>query len=136
MRKTSKIPSLTILATAFIALPLGIIGCNKSNTQDSSAQSQPAQADQSQDPAAAANLAPAASIQQTGSNDQQSQNYSNDNYDSDDQDASYGQPVLEASEPPPPLPEYAQSEFPGDGYLWTPGYWSYSPQGYYWVPGA
>ena len=49
---------------------------------------------------------------------------------------SYGQPVLQAQEPPPALPEYSQPECPGDGYLWTPGYWSYAPQGYYWVPGA
>ena len=47
-----------------------------------------------------------------------------------------GQPALQAPEPPPPLPEYSQPDCPGDGYLWTPGYWSYSPQGYYWVPGA
>src|ERR1700726_4674892 len=53
-----------------------------------------------------------------------------------DEDSSYGQPALEASDAPPELPEYSQPECPGDGYLWTPGYWSYSSQGYYWVPGA
>ena len=37
---------------------------------------------------------------------------------------------------PPVLPVYAQPICPGDGYLWTPGYWSYAPAGYYWVPGA
>ena len=143
MRKTSKISSLIILAAASIALAFGITGCNKNNTQNTSVQSQPAQADQSQDPAAAANLAPTGGIQETGASGQQGQNYaqqgqnfSNEDYDVDYQDASYGQPVLEASEPPPPLPEYSQPECPGDGYLWTPGYWSYSPQGYYWVPGV
>jgi hypothetical protein len=25
---------------------------------------------------------------------------------------------------------------PGDGYLWTPGYWGYTADGYYWVPGV
>jgi WXXGXW repeat (2 copies) len=25
---------------------------------------------------------------------------------------------------------------PGDGYIWTPGYWAYGPDGYYWVPGT
>ncbi len=25
---------------------------------------------------------------------------------------------------------------PGDGYMWTPGYWAYGPAGYYWVPGV
>lgn len=37
--------------------------------------------------------------------------------------------------PPPPLPVYAQPPCPGEGYLWTPGYWAYSG-GYYWVPGT
>lgn len=40
-------------------------------------------------------------------------------------------------EPPPPLPVYAQPWCPGDGYLWTPGYWAFDEdEGYYWVPGA
>ncbi|MEG9436755.1 YXWGXW repeat-containing protein [Edaphobacter sp. HDX4] len=38
--------------------------------------------------------------------------------------------------PPPPLPVYAQPACPGDGYLWTPGYWAWGPAGYYWVPGV
>jgi hypothetical protein len=37
---------------------------------------------------------------------------------------------------PPALPVYAQPECPGDGYMWTPGYWAYGPEGYYWVPGV
>ncbi|MGH8460642.1 MAG: YXWGXW repeat-containing protein [Stenotrophobium sp.] len=37
---------------------------------------------------------------------------------------------------PPLLPVYAQPVCPGDGYLWTPGYWAYGPYGYYWVPGT
>ncbi len=37
---------------------------------------------------------------------------------------------------PPVLPVYAQPVCPGDGYLWTPGYWAYAPAGYYWVPGV
>ncbi|ADW67368.1 YXWGXW repeat-containing protein [Granulicella tundricola] len=37
---------------------------------------------------------------------------------------------------PPALPVYAQPICPGDGYLWTPGYWAYAPSGYYWVPGV
>jgi len=39
---------------------------------------------------------------------------------------------------PPPLPVYVQPMVPGDGYLWTPGYWNWSPadQDYYWVPGT
>jgi len=41
-----------------------------------------------------------------------------------------------ASEAPPPLPDYDQPPCPDDGYLWTPGYWHWSPAGYYWVPGT
>jgi hypothetical protein len=39
---------------------------------------------------------------------------------------------------PPELPVYEQPLCPGDGYLWTPGYWGYADAeaGYYWVPGA
>jgi YXWGXW repeat-containing protein len=37
---------------------------------------------------------------------------------------------------PPALPIYAQPICPGDGYLWTPGYWAYADSGYYWVPGV
>ncbi|HEY4049994.1 MAG TPA: hypothetical protein VGM27_24295, partial [Acidobacteriaceae bacterium] len=28
---------------------------------------------------------------------------------------------------PPVLPVYTQPVCPGDGYLWTPGYWAYGP---------
>jgi hypothetical protein len=37
---------------------------------------------------------------------------------------------------PPVLPVYAQPPCPGDGYIWTPGYWAYGPDGYFWVPGT
>jgi len=37
---------------------------------------------------------------------------------------------------PPILPVYAQPICPGDGYIWTPGYWAYGDEGYYWVPGT
>ncbi len=44
---------------------------------------------------------------------------------------------MEASRPPPPLPEYQQPECPQPGYQWTPGYWSYAQSGgYYWFPGV
>ena len=133
MSKTSKLSSLAILAAGFIALAFGAGGCNNqqpAQTDQSQETAQPAATDQSQDPAAAANLAPT---------DQDANNSGNDNdnnYDADYQDTSYGQPVLQAQQAPPPLPEYSQPECPGNGYLWTPGYWSYAPQGYYWVPGA
>jgi hypothetical protein len=37
---------------------------------------------------------------------------------------------------PPALPVYAQPPCPQEGYIWTPGYWSYGPVGYFWVPGV
>jgi len=39
---------------------------------------------------------------------------------------------------PPPLPLYAQPPIPGDGYIWTPGYWAWDPAtgDYVWVPGT
>jgi WXXGXW repeat (2 copies) len=37
---------------------------------------------------------------------------------------------------PPALPVYAQPICPGDGYIWTPGYWAYGEDDYYWVPGT
>lgn len=39
---------------------------------------------------------------------------------------------------PPELPVYVQPPVPGDGYLWTPGYWGWSngDNDYYWIPGT
>ncbi len=37
---------------------------------------------------------------------------------------------------PPPLPVYVQPPCPEPGWMWTPGYWAYGPDGYYWVPGT
>jgi hypothetical protein len=31
---------------------------------------------------------------------------------------------------------YEQPACPGDGYLWTPGYWAWADGDYYWVPGT
>lgn len=43
---------------------------------------------------------------------------------------------LSAADAPPPLLNYEQAPCPEQGYLWTPGYWSWRGAGYYWVPGA
>lgn len=39
---------------------------------------------------------------------------------------------------PPSLPVYVQPQVPDEGYIWTPGYWAWSPDegDYYWVPGT
>ncbi len=52
-------------------------------------------------------------------------------------DSGYAEmPTEQATDAPPPLPDYDQPPDPGDGYIWTPGYWAWSAGGYYWVPGA
>jgi WXXGXW repeat (2 copies) len=50
--------------------------------------------------------------------------------------ASFAQIGISISIAPPPMPVYEQPLCPGDGYLWTPGYWAYADDGYYWVPGT
>ena len=50
----------------------------------------------------------------------------------------FGQIGIRIAIGPPMLPFYDQPICPGDGYLWTPGYWAYddSVSDYYWVPGT
>ena len=36
---------------------------------------------------------------------------------------------------PPELPVYEQPICPAEGYIWTPGYWAWDGDDYYWVPG-
>jgi hypothetical protein len=52
--------------------------------------------------------------------------------------ASFGQIGIRVAIGPPMMPVYEQPLCPGDGYLWTPGYWAYddSVSDYYWVPGT
>jgi WXXGXW repeat (2 copies) len=52
--------------------------------------------------------------------------------------ASFGQIGISVAIGPPELPVYEQPICPGDGYLWTPGYWAYDEgvSDYYFVPGA
>jgi hypothetical protein len=37
---------------------------------------------------------------------------------------------------PPVLPVYVQPDCPEPGMMWTPGYWAYGDDGYFWIPGA
>ena len=64
-----------------------------------------------------------------------------------DQDTSLVVPAADSSQvgvgvaittPPPALPVYDQPVCPGDGYVWTPGYWAWTDDSndYYWVPGT
>jgi hypothetical protein len=52
--------------------------------------------------------------------------------------ASFAQIGVAITVGPPALPVYDQPLCPGDGYLWTPGYWAYNydVSDYYWVPGT
>jgi hypothetical protein len=50
--------------------------------------------------------------------------------------ASFAQVGVAITIAPPELPVYEQPLCPGDGYLWTPGYWGWGDAGYYWVPDA
>ena len=50
---------------------------------------------------------------------------------------SYAGIIFSVGIAPPPLPVYEQPLCPGEGYIWTPGYWAYNDDGgYFWVPGT
>jgi hypothetical protein len=50
----------------------------------------------------------------------------------------FGQIRISVRFGPPALPIYEQPLCPGDGYIWTPGYWAWSDDtgDYFWVPGT
>src|SRR5215472_6466333 len=50
--------------------------------------------------------------------------------------ASYAGVFISVGFAPPVLPVYVQPACPEPGLMWTPGYWAYGDDGYYWVPGA
>lgn len=51
---------------------------------------------------------------------------------------SFAQFRVSVSFGPPALPVYEQPICPGEGYIWTPGYWAWDDDydDYYWVPGT
>jgi hypothetical protein len=49
--------------------------------------------------------------------------------------ASFAQVGISVDIAPPELPVYDQPMCPGDGYIWTPGYWAWGDNAYYWVSG-
>jgi WXXGXW repeat (2 copies) len=152
LKKNLKFSPIYILALGCIAFAL--TGCHKNPGAEPQNSVAAQAADQSQDPAKQANLAPvstSAPPEETAPpppSDETSSappaTYTSDNGDYSynappAQDESYDtsdEPVTYAPDPPPPLPEYEQPECPGPDYIWTPGYWSYAPTGYYWVPGV
>ena len=50
--------------------------------------------------------------------------------------SSYAGVFISVGFAPPVLPVYEQPICPEPGLMWTPGYWAYGDDGYYWVPGA
>ena len=48
----------------------------------------------------------------------------------------YAQVAVSITVAPPEIPVYEQPICPDQDYIWSPGYWGYSPDGYYWVPGV
>jgi hypothetical protein len=120
MRRFST-PSWLLIAFIFA----GLTACNK--TQDQTAQ-------ESAGNPADGNLAPASEATQGNAPPPATAQPEYPEAYSPPAGGAYEQPV-EASEAPPPLPEYSQPPCPGDNYVWTPGYWAWS-SGYYWVPGT
>jgi hypothetical protein len=133
-----------------VALAWGAAGCHKTSAQDAS---DPANANL----APADGSAPAQALAQNeqGPNQAQGEDYSqqppapierqspggyydpNAGYAPDQSQDIYDSDLTDeqASEPPPPLPDYEQPPAPDPNYLWAPGYWGWGPEGYYWVPG-
>jgi hypothetical protein len=145
MNRFLKFAPLLLLA---LAVMLSTTGCKSSQDQTAANTGQASTPDQSQDPAAA-NLAPVSKAATAAPSDASSAQQSAPPPDSaayyqqvsnqapDDDDSDYGeQPAYTAPDPPPALPDYDQPPDPGDGYIWTPGYWNYASAGYYWVPGV
>jgi hypothetical protein len=50
--------------------------------------------------------------------------------------SSYAGVLISVGFAPPVLPVYVQPACPEPGWMWTPGYWAYGPDGYYWVAGT
>jgi WXXGXW repeat (2 copies) len=50
--------------------------------------------------------------------------------------SSYAGVFVSVAIAPPVLPVYVQPPCPEPGLMWTPGYWAYGDDGYYWVPGT
>jgi WXXGXW repeat (2 copies) len=128
-----------------LSVALLLAGCHGNQSATSATdQSQDQAAQQASSDPASANVIP---VSNTSSSESESDNgaaapsspdyASQAPYDDSADESDYGiQPEETAADPPPPLPDYDQPSCPGDGYIWTPGYWDYASAGYYWVPGA
>ena len=138
MNTSRRIAPITVFA---LAAALGVAGCHSHNNSDQNASADQSTQNMSQDPADA-NLSPASDTTASApaGSDQSAPaaattQATNASYESTPEDTGE-QPVAQAPQPPPELPQYSQPPCPGDGYIWTPGYWNYAPTGYFWVPGV
>jgi WXXGXW repeat (2 copies) len=123
--------SMLLVMAAF-----AVAGCHNSQQQATTTDTSAATTqDQGADPAAA-NLAPATYTTTQAPAASQQAAPSGQDYDETDESANVEPPAVTAPQPPPALPDYDQPPAPGDGYIWTPGYWNYASTGYYWVPGV
>ena len=105
--------------------------------QSSTASSAPATSDATQTAATSATTSADTSSATSSASSAPATYASGDTSTGTIEDASYGEtPAVVAPQPPPPLPVYQQPVDPGDGYIWTPGYWNYASAGYFWVPGV
>lgn len=120
-----------VLSAVALGAVVCIAGChqNQAPVNQSQTSSQPAPA---QDPASD-NLA---AVSSGGTGQSESTPAAESNQSPAPAPAETERPEEIAPQPPPQLPEYEQPPNPGDGYVWTPGYWAWGTTGYYWVPGA
>jgi hypothetical protein len=148
MRET--LPGILCVTLLMFALLL-TIGCKKNQTQNgqpstqetAAAQQDPADLNEASTTTAAAPANQVADQSATAPTTSSSESYDESSYpetatgpvdDSNYED--YDATNQYATDAPPPLPDYEQPDDPGDGYIWTPGYWAWGTGGYYWVPGA
>lgn len=138
-------PSMKAVSLIALSAALLAAGCHKNQEQSAAAGNQASTQEPASDPASA-NLAPVSASEAAPAAETAgapapepapAESAAEANAGPTVDEADYNeQPVATAPEPPPDLPDYAQPEDPGDGYMWTPGYWAWAPAGYYWVPGA
>ncbi len=136
-----------IFVLGFSALLFAGCHSNQQTTSTDNGSNAATPADQSQQAAqdeASGNLVPVSNTSGTADTSSASSTAASDSgsaaltpADDTADETAYGvQPAYTAPQPPPQLPEYQQPPCPEDGDIWTPGYWSWAPTGYYWVPGA
>jgi len=135
--KISRFHGLTLGLS--VALAFGISGCKKDGIPAPIASTVPAGSDPAE-----ANMLPAQGMPPRAATptrvlsansqydpQQQGEEFNDENYDPN---ANNGADA--ADQAPPPPRAYQQPPAPGEGYIWTPGYWGHNRGGYVWVQGS